>query len=278
MGEAERERTVNEWGLAVLPSLLLLRGIFWVLRTRKKEDESFGADVTLGPIPSRKPPSSSAHKPHFAFFPYPLVTAKSATLASKLVELAQDASTTPVVVGDRNRVEELRDQFTEMRLVFKEILSEAEVIYNRKISDLRKAGVPNAQFTPIYDVGNIIESRSFCSGEGDEDIYIALLPTSRHWEAPVYMRFGGFNDCPPCAEQVAQLRYWHTVYGAKVACMCMDAVVLLAPEDLKIPDPLLLAKEIVEYDSEFQEDVDSHGLEGLASEIAEDKLWFFWWD
>ncbi|HXE51531.1 MAG TPA: DUF4253 domain-containing protein [Tepidisphaeraceae bacterium] len=110
------------------------------------------------------------------------------------------------------------------------------------------------------------------------EIRFALIPTSKGWEVPAYLGFGGWNECPDDAVQCAVFKYWHDRWGSEIVVVTNDVI----EAQVKHPvasraDALALANE--QY--EFCEDIVSQGtgtLSKLAASLLNAPLWFFWWD
>ena len=96
--------------------------------------------------------------------------------------------------------------------------------------------------------------------------------------APAYLRFGGFNDCPDASIHVAFLRDWNRRYGVVPAAITTDVI------ELVLPQPVLDKSEIVRIAQEQYEyctdivDQGTQTVENLALELWGSPVWFFWWD
>ena len=111
-----------------------------------------------------------------------------------------------------------------------------------------------------------------------ETVFIAILPTENPWEAPAYLRWGGWNANPPPEIHVVALKDWHDRYGAVPLVMSISVLELYAPSrPTDIEEAIALAKLHFFY----CEDLIYQGLPDIGT-LAADRMrtpfWFFWWD
>jgi len=113
------------------------------------------------------------------------------------------------------------------------------------------------------------------------ELLIAKVPAKHPWELAAWFPMGGFNECPPPAEQVAVFKYWYEKYGA------VPAVVTGDNWEFELTNPPLTDEEAEELAREhfaFCEDVvvqageDWDTIRALASKLKGSTTWFFWWD
>jgi hypothetical protein len=116
------------------------------------------------------------------------------------------------------------------------------------------------------------------SGGFQERLNVAFLPLLRSWEAPAYLRWGGWNACPPPEYHVAALRRWDERFGLEVVAMGPDRI------DLKIANPpqdqdmlLATAREIYRYCPDIV-DQGAGSLADLAATMISGSSWTLWWD
>jgi hypothetical protein len=110
------------------------------------------------------------------------------------------------------------------------------------------------------------------------EVFVGLVPTKISWQVPIYLNFGGFNDCPDPWTIASILRYWQQVYGAELACLTnsvLEARVFQPPETREAAlalarEQFLFARDIVEQGTGT--------VDGLAAELLDNENWFFWWD
>jgi hypothetical protein len=110
------------------------------------------------------------------------------------------------------------------------------------------------------------------------EVFIALVPTKFSWQAPIYLNFGGFNDCPQPHEIASVLRYWETAYDVLVTCLtsCVLEMNVYKPAETR-EAALALAREQYLFDRDIV-DQGTQTIEGLAAELLENENWYFWWD
>jgi len=109
-------------------------------------------------------------------------------------------------------------------------------------------------------------------------VHVALVPTDVPWLAPVYVRFGGFNECPDCSRHAAVLRAWGEEFGAEPVGMShdmLDVRVARPPADRR--RAVRLAVEQWAYDADVWGDA-VRSEEELAAWLSRARVWTFWWD
>lgn len=108
-------------------------------------------------------------------------------------------------------------------------------------------------------------------------IALVELPTEKPWEVPLYIPFGGWNECPLPEEHAAILKYWYEKWGAAPAAMTFDTIELVLPSPIPEAEVWDVAKEHFAYteDSVFQ---GTGTLGALADGLRKSDVWFFWWD
>jgi len=107
---------------------------------------------------------------------------------------------------------------------------------------------------------------------------LVLIPTERASEAPAYLDFGGWNDCPEPEIQAAVLREWQREYKAAVAGITGDVLecVVVSPPQTEAQAMKLAAEQRI-----FCDDIVAQGTQSIrkpAIEIWNAQTWFFWWD
>jgi hypothetical protein len=115
-------------------------------------------------------------------------------------------------------------------------------------------------------------------GRPVDRVGLVLVPTERSWEAPAYLNYGGWNECPEPAVHVAFLRRWHERYGAEVVSIGPDVMeVSIARPVTGREEALALADEqfLYSYDIVAQ---GTETLDRLAAHLLHATVWYFWWD
>lgn len=109
-------------------------------------------------------------------------------------------------------------------------------------------------------------------------VYIALIPTDDWTTIPAYLRYGGWDDCPPPEYHVAALRAWRARYGAELIGLGFNTMNLRVARSPSTRDAAIaLAKEQYIY----CRDIIDQGVESysaLAAALMANTWWFFWWD
>lgn len=115
-------------------------------------------------------------------------------------------------------------------------------------------------------------------GRPVDRVGLVLVPTERSWEAPAYLNYGGWKECPEPAVHVAFLRRWHKRYGAEVVSIGPDAM------ELAIDRPVTGREEALALADEqflYAYDIVAQGtetLDRLAAHLLQATVWYFWWD
>jgi hypothetical protein len=121
-------------------------------------------------------------------------------------------------------------------------------------------------------------ARDIRTGEPLERVHLLRLPARASWEAPAYLRWGGWNACPPPEYHVAALRDWHQRYGADLIGIDGDTLnirVKRRPSSRK--EALALARDQYRYCPDII-DQGVETLSALAAALMTEDWWYFWWD
>lgn len=107
---------------------------------------------------------------------------------------------------------------------------------------------------------------------------ITTLPTGNAYEAPAYLKYGGWNSCPETEYHVSLHRHWHERYGATIVTMTHDVIECRVKRRPTTRDEaIVLAWEQCFY----APDIVTQGTETiapLAAGLMNSDVWFFWWD
>ncbi|HSG35259.1 MAG TPA: DUF4253 domain-containing protein, partial [Sphingomonadaceae bacterium] len=98
------------------------------------------------------------------------------------------------------------------------------------------------------------------------------------WEVPAYLRWGGWNACPPPEVHVAALRSWNERYGAELVGISGDALNLRVSSR---PQTKEEATELAFEQFYYCADIVDQGvgtIANLAATLEAQDWWFFWWD
>jgi hypothetical protein len=111
-----------------------------------------------------------------------------------------------------------------------------------------------------------------------EKCLLAIIKPAHRAHAPAYLRFGHYNDCPPPALHVAQLKNWFERFGAVPVVITHDVIEVCVSVPLTDPRQ---AFEVAREQYLYSPDIVDQGTEtvaNLAKEIWNQRFWYFWWD
>ncbi len=109
-------------------------------------------------------------------------------------------------------------------------------------------------------------------------VWIVVLPTRDPAEAIALLKYGGWNDCPPCEQHVAAVRHWGEAYGFEPVGVSFDVIegrVKRRPPTREAA--VSLAWEQYAYCGDIV-DQGTTTISDLAGVLMESDWWFFWWD
>jgi hypothetical protein len=111
-----------------------------------------------------------------------------------------------------------------------------------------------------------------------ERVYIGLLPTTKSYEIPILLRFGGLANCPNSPEHCAMLKRWSEIYGACLMAIEPNVIECFVEEPPMTKEQALkAAREHYGYCSDRVEQAEGE-LAPYAYELLNSGLWTFWWD
>lgn len=214
------------------------------------------------------------------------------TLAAwlKLRELAPETGRWPVIVGDMDEVslvfEPLQEGFDPAATVRRGLeIDPVRWLEEQRESDpdlyapLREEpAARDGIFRETASRQELVLHLDVATGEAYERIGIVLVPTRRSWEAPAWLNYGGWNECPAPEVHVALLRRWHDRYGAEVLSMGPETIELAVSRPVTDrEEALALADEhfLYCYDIVVQ---GTETLDRLAAHLVDATVWYFWWD
>ena len=217
-------------------------------------------------------------------FPFPIETMPGDRALERWHALRATGGCTPVILGDLEDREQLWEGWDIDASPIDELLAHAEEIDAMAWLRTREETARLVEFSDgVWPTVKPPASRTLrlpFSGTGTprSGIGVAILPTSTHWEAAAWLRFGGWNDCPTPPEHVALWRSWADRHGARVAGVTGSVVEFVVDRPPRTADDALaLAREHVLYCEDLV--IQGHGtLEGLAAALLEAPVWSFWWD
>lgn len=249
-------------------------------------DRFFGKGQKGQPIPERVLPASETDSSAF-----PVIECSGKDAVERCLQLReerQSAGFYPLIIGDAEEMNRVvgSDIESEGPEAVAQILASAAKIEPVKFFENRKAGDPDH-----YDHVELGEwpSRlprqlpitvvtSIRTGAIKPKVFIAKIPTTKGYEIPAYLSWGGWNECPMPEEHVVVLRHWNEVYGAEIISLTSDVLectVSRPPTDKEAA--FRLAHEQFIYCSDIiYQGVES--LYALAAQLINSRTWYFWWD
>jgi hypothetical protein len=204
----------------------------------------------------------------------------------QLREIVNETGYWPILIGDSDSKDALlenlevwEDEETSTIIDRGMALDVEAWLENRKSKDLEYYTPPRGSWPEeILLKDTFFVYVDFLSGQPHKEMYLALIPTVKGWHTPAFLKFGGWNDCPPPEIHVAIFAKWEQEYGAEVLAITGDTIefsVSRPPQSRD--DALRLAQEHFLYctDIVYQ---GTETLERLAATVQNNHAWFFWWD
>ncbi len=224
-------------------------------------------------------------------FPFEIVTVDGAKALEEWTHLRTAGRGWPVVIGDDESLRDTVEMFTgapaNTQPSTPHILKAAEaIIVPKDIKAWQEADGNGELDAPIGKWPTKVASSNLPLGAAIDILtgkpltaaHIVLIPTSHGWEVPAYLRWGGWNSCPPPAHQMAILRSWHDRFGAELAGLSADYMNLqIARPVTQKDEAMVLAEEQYAYCPDLV-DQGAGDITTLAASLIGQKWWDFWWD
>jgi hypothetical protein len=220
-------------------------------------------------------------------FIYPLEAVRGGDAAKRLAELRRElagSGRVPVILGDRNSVESLKEvhEFNTEDVIVPGHLNEDPVQWFRdRMAEDPEAfeGMVDDDFdpeaaAPMHSLAVGFDHR----GKERDEIWIATVDAEHSWELPLKLGYGAWNSCPGPEEHALVAKYWALKYGAEIAAVTSDTVeftVARPPVSKEACDEL--AKEMFVYCTDIV-DQGVGSVPTLSKCVEGSTVWFFWWD
>lgn len=232
-----------------------------------------------------------------AAFPYPVVSVAGHEALARWQALRDAGKGWPVIVGDDAALDDILEQFTlDMPSLFQpgakdpplpsvaEIVAESRTIaWPEGLRDWAGAEPDAAPPSAAWPAADAVTPNGPTTaldlhGRPFATVHIVVLPTTRSWEVPAYLRWGNWNACPPPALHCAALRQWEAAFGAELVGINRDTLNLrVARRPADRAPALALAKTHYAYCPDIA-DQGVASIEALAQVLLQSDWWFFWWD
>lgn len=245
-------------------------------------------------------------------FPFPLVTVNGAN-AFDTWQALRSKPGTPIILGPREEVESILYAFepenadyfdpVEVSLEKAAALQHPESLYEYRqtehaqfVESLQESGSDWAEEMAVVDPLEIpddywgpwpkldpqpeglISLDAWDTGQPYETVYITILPTENAWEAPLYLRFGGWNANPMPEIHAAAFRQWADGFGAVPVVMQSDVIEIYVERRPPTRDAArALAREQFLYCADIV-DQGVGDMSMLAALLHKGSFWYFWWD
>jgi hypothetical protein len=190
----------------------------------------------------------------------------------------------PVILGDNDDIASMTEAMAYTTDSFGQLLQQAVSIdpldwfIKRQVQDADYYDLTTGEWEDLSPAMDISVHLDILTGKPKPKIYIALVPVEKSWMIPVFLKIGGWNDCPTAAEHSAIFNYWDECYGITVAGITRDVIEL---EVQRPPSTREQAIQLAEQQFIYCPDIVYQGTQtiaALASTLLNGRVWFFWWD
>lgn len=288
--------------------LAILGGLFAALFGARRGDaqEAPPAVQLAGRAGQPSAEAQATRERMLAAIPYPRVETTGVRALAEWQRLRDEGKGWPVIVGDDEQLEAIAEQFSiddpavfplpaGSGVAYPPLRSAAEIlaaagrvklpgdlraIFDEEHGEDEEWEPPVGEWpAPGTSAGaGLTVASDLLSGAPFARVHILLLPTGDGAEVPAYLRWGGWNACPPPEIHVALLRDWKRRYGAELVGINRDTINLrVSRRPATRDEALALAREQYLY----CEDIVVQGVgtfAALGATLMEGDWWFFWWD
>lgn len=234
-----------------------------------------------------------------AGLPYERVTVAGAAALEEWERLRSAGRGMPVIVGGDEELERIAEQYTlddpavfgshayqqPLRPAAQILEAAAGLAFPASLSGWAGGYEEEDLRAPLGDwpaateaVPGLTVASDVLSNAPFERVHILLIPADANWKVPAYLRWGGWNACPPPEYHVSALRSWYERYGAELIGLNGDTMNLrVARKPATRDEAVALAREQYRYCPDIV-DQGVATLNALAATLMDSDWWYFWWD
>lgn len=218
-------------------------------------------------------------------FPFALEVVPGKRALARLAEL-RTPDFTPIILGDADSLLARQALLKEDPNTVTDILERVRSIgspewwFTARAHALEECleelmGAWPAEPTPYDTVQAVLDP---ATGAPLPDVYLARLPAAHSWDAPVLLRFGGWDGSPFPEEHAAIARAWHEQYGAEIIAVTTDTLEFAVANPPASRDA---AEQLAMDHFAYCEDIVRHEagtIRNLAANLLNAPYWFFRWE
>jgi hypothetical protein len=222
-------------------------------------------------------------------FPYPLKAVPGAEAVSQwrtLQNYWRQEGCSAVLVGDIEDVIHHRENFGYRKASVESILEASKTLDAAKYLKDRFArgedfysGVEKGTWPATAGAPHQLTAHlNLLTRRPKDTVFFAMIPTVESFEIPGFLKYGGWNECPGPAEQVAMFRRWSKNHGVEIYAMLGDVIeceISHPPESRQAASALAFEQFVFCSDIVYQ---GTQTLYRLAASLQNARHWFFWWD
>ena len=218
-------------------------------------------------------------------FPCEVLKVEGAVAVEKYNALKARTDIIPVILGDKEEIENSLESMAYIDASFTQLLQKAEAIdapqwfVKRQAQDPEYYDLTAGEWDDDYQpTDEVTIHLDVDSGKPKREVYIALVPVVKSWMIPAFLKTGSWNDCPNPEEHAAIFKYWDAKYGLNVVGVAADVI------EVEVQNPPKTKAEALKLAEEqfiYCPDIVYQGTEtiaALAATLLNGKVWFFWWD
>jgi hypothetical protein len=213
--------------------------------------------------------------------PFRYTQVRANEVASALSQPSTDA--TSVLVGNRAAFEALLElptldaEISDAQIVsaglalnLDQWLAEQAQVLGLDARDVRM-GKPRL-ITPFAPTRTFFFQRA-----STENFFVAHLPVQNSWQAPAFLRLGGWNEQPEPHVMVAFLHRWQHRYGAQLITVTTDVMEFSVAKPPSDADDMALFREHCCFCPDLL-DQGTLSPNDLLASLSSARHWHFWWD